>query len=937
VFTVFVATVSATIYDFKDTVNNTAYEGYDDHKPADVPPDYEAELSGDEYHAINTSDDNRASYAMPGEPSGQYEFHRFKFKINEPISDISQLYVMHEGYGTANNGNGLHLYIWNYTASNWESVGHNSATSDADIDKIYTSGLSNYINASGYLKLLAITQYEAVSCPFYYSYNGTDYILDGEGLLFSPLPWWERSSIVMMENLKPVDGSYKLKVTEELTETSYFDRLSLLVVEHSPDVTVYPDFYNNLYTIRNPIKPISCIDDSGNACMALMEKDDIYWLPQPDFEKLMDTDNDGIIDSYNESDFYKEIVLEFPRPENITHAKLLYRLKEQRFGTVGIWGGMLHALGRNNLDKLRDIYGDQVIEWVLSQMMTLEVWNGTDWVVLHRAADATASTKGNNMVFSLNLTDIDTDNIKIKFKSIVGVQGVDYVFIDYSEDEDIEVTEIMPSAIIGGAKEKILVDDSEYLVLESGDCIYVTFPELPNSENKSRTYLISDNGYYLHDYNNVVNYTGEVEELMNQIFSDKFFASRYFIPKFYAEHYSGHHTIYTDYVKVETYGPVYNLDTGENFFTIQEAINAINTSDGDTIKVNPGVYKENIIINKELRLIGDPIIDGSGDVGIRIQANNTLVENMTVINSSIGIFVYNVSFMIQNVTLNNNTIYDCIHSPGNGIEFWDVNNSVINGSYIYNNSKGIYLFSSNNNTIDTNNVYNNTEDGIYLEFDSNYNTITNNNVSENNNGIALSTVASNNYNDIINNTVNSNKKYGIYLKNGESYNNITDNTVSENEIGICLEDAHYNLIKDNNITDNEHGILINQSSSNTLERNMIMNNTEWDTGVHITEGSDYNEIHENCFYDNEPQAYDDGHDNDWDYNFWSDYPQWGVYDIPGTAGSKDHHTLKECGGSPQPPQPAAVPALTPIGIIALVGLLSVVLAVSISISIGRKR
>jgi hypothetical protein len=546
-----VISVSATVYDFKDTVNNTAYEGYDTNRPVGVPPDHEAVLNSTNYQAINTSDDNWASYSQGGP---YYDFHRFKFKITESIPDISQLYVMHEGYGTAQSA-GLHLYIWNYTASNWEPVNSNFANSDTTIDETYTSGFSNYINASGYLELLAITYYEEISCPFYYSYTGSDYILDGEGLLFSPLPWWERSSIVMLENLKPVNDSYKLKVTEELTETSHFDQLSLLVAEHSPDVTVYPDFYGNLHTIKNPIMPVSCADNEGNDCLAFMEKDDIYWLPQPDFEKLKDTDNDGVIDSYNESDFYKEIVLEYPRLENVTHAKLLYRLKEQRFGTVGIWGGVLHALGRNNLDKLRDPYGDEVLEWVLSQMMTLEIWNGTDWVVLHRTADATASTKGNNMVFSLNLTDIDTDTVKIRFKSIVGVQGVDYVLIDYSEDEEIEVTQIPPSSVTGGEKEKILNDDSEYLILESGDCIYVTFPELPNSENKSRTYLISDNGYYLDNYNTIVNYTEEVEEFLNHIFSDKIFASRYFIPKFFSEHYSGHHTIFTDYVKVEVTSP----------------------------------------------------------------------------------------------------------------------------------------------------------------------------------------------------------------------------------------------------------------------------------------------------------------------------------------------------------------------------------------------
>lgn len=71
---------------------------------------------------------------------------------------------------------------------------------------------------------------------------------------------------------------------------------------------------------------------------------------------------------------------------------------------------------------------------------------------------------------------------------------------------------------------------------------------------------------------------------------------------------------------------------------------------------------------------------------------------------------------------------------------------------------------------------------------------------------------------------------------------------------------------------------------------------------------------------------DNGTDNNWDGNYWSDYPQVGVYEILGTAGSKDNHTLSRC-----PLIPARVPELTPTGIIILVGLLSVVLAVSISI------
>ena len=69
----------------------------------------------------------------------------------------------------------------------------------------------------------------------------------------------------------------------------------------------------------------------------------------------------------------------------------------------------------------------------------------------------------------------------------------------------------------------------------------------------------------------------------------------------------------------------------------------------DTIKIFPGIYRTNLIINKPIILSGDPIIDASG--GIRIMANDTFVEHLIVFNASTAILAYNSTTLLTNVTV----------------------------------------------------------------------------------------------------------------------------------------------------------------------------------------------------------------------------------------------------------------------------------------------
>ena len=119
----------------------------------------------------------------------------------------------------------------------------------------------------------------------------------------------------------------------------------------------------------------------------------------------------------------------------------------------------------------------------------------------------------------------------------------------------------------------------------------------------------------------------------------------------------------------------------DGYPTIQAAVNA--ASPGDTIIVKDGTYKENVLLNKRLTLIGDalPTIDaqGKGDA-INITAEFCVVTGFRCVNArgSAGIIVDSDWNRVENNTCEKNNYGICLNdSSNNSIS----NNSVINNKY----------------------------------------------------------------------------------------------------------------------------------------------------------------------------------------------------------------------------------------------------------------
>ncbi|MEM2111853.1 MAG: NosD domain-containing protein [Candidatus Bathyarchaeia archaeon] len=338
--------------------------------------------------------------------------------------------------------------------------------------------------------------------------------------------------------------------------------------------------------------------------------------------------------------------------------------------------------------------------------------------------------------------------------------------------------------------------------------------------------------------------------------------------------------------------PVHNIDTGLDYATIQEAIDANETLDGHRIFVEWGTYYESVHIYKKISLVGEnpetTTIDGRySENTVTITANDVLIANFTIIKSGWG--YCGVMVEGENATINNNVVaFNCV---------------------------GILLLKSSNNTIIGNNVTKNGAYGIYIERSSN-NLLRNNLIFDNSYNFAVYGSEISHYTQDVDpsNLVNGKRLYywvrrmhqivpldAGYVVLVNCYNvtvrllklnrnsdgillaftkgsSVFDNVITQmRDHGIRLHASTDNNIYRNNITYCGNGISLYESLNNEIHMNSIINSTHAG-GIFLYESSG-NRIYHNNLINNKQQVdlrygcsnnvFDDGYPSGG--NYWSDY------------------------------------------------------------------
>ncbi len=227
---------------------------------------------------------------------------------------------------------------------------------------------------------------------------------------------------------------------------------------------------------------------------------------------------------------------------------------------------------------------------------------------------------------------------------------------------------------------------------------------------------------------------------------------------------------------------------------IQDAIDA--ASDGDIIYVEAGIYRESLVINKPLILIGeDPkrtLIDGEArDYTVLVKGEDIVITGLTITGGGIEAG---------------------IAGRGTGLEVHGASNVLILGNHFTGNRMAIYVHSSSNILIIKNLIYSNRE-GIYLT-KSNHIIISENDLMDNPHfGIHL---AYSKANRIVRNLILGGAN-GIYLYDGANENEISENVVKGS--GMLIINSHSNEVIENLFTDK--GIFVSSSYANIIFGNRV--------------------------------------------------------------------------------------------------------------------
>jgi nitrous oxidase accessory protein len=320
---------------------------------------------------------------------------------------------------------------------------------------------------------------------------------------------------------------------------------------------------------------------------------------------------------------------------------------------------------------------------------------------------------------------------------------------------------------------------------------------------------------------------------------------------------------------------------------------------GDTILVGPGKYRENLVIDKSVVLVGQGspqiIGQGKGDV-VLVGGDDVELSGFSVTGSGNSMIVSDAGIKIlgTGARIRDNLVIDNLF----GIYLRGAREALVEGNTIRGREDvdlgqrgaGVHLFDAQNNVIRNNRV-SFVRDGVYFDH-ADFNVVEDNEFSDLRYGVHYMYCKSNSFfRNVFRDSLG-----GVAVMYTEhvrfSDNQIINNRGGYNAFGLLLKDCLDSVAERNVIVNNVNGVFLDNSHRNRFLNNLIAYN---DVGVMLYASSLESKFSGNDFVGNLATLHTVGRaDADWTPegrgNHYSDYAG---YDVDGDGIGDTDHRLQD--------------------------------------------
>lgn len=268
------------------------------------------------------------------------------------------------------------------------------------------------------------------SCPFISVYDGEQFKLQGELFGGAVNRQLERMDYIPLKAL-PVNGEYRIRISNELKEKQYTNFADLLVVEHPANVQVLPDADGKLYQFSDPQTPVAAQLNNKDVLRTVTNQDEVS-------TNFSDTTNASGINELN---------LFFSRRQDAKTGKLILRLKNS-YWLDYLYGEFTRHFGsgyENWIANQQKKPAEEMNRWTEEQNipLTVSIKTKTGWREIQKLKTV-GPLVNRNIIIPFEPDANSNEPINIKLSTGFMFWELDYAAVDFSNDQPLPVTRLKP-------------------------------------------------------------------------------------------------------------------------------------------------------------------------------------------------------------------------------------------------------------------------------------------------------------------------------------------------------------------------------------------------------------------------------------------------------------------------------------------------------------